>query len=134
MEFLKKADYRQIKNYIWEMKLIGENAPLFWRYVGKVFDSATNVNMIKDREFNKICKALNRLKLSNDMKIFMRMFICDMTVKRIPSIDGELRIGHIFSQKALDMAIDDEMRKELSPSLFYKQKNILVTRGRRRNL
>ena len=101
------------------------------RYVGKVLDSATNVNMINDREFNKICKVLNRLKLSNDMKIFMRMFICDMTVKRIPSIDGELRIGHLFSEKALDMIKDEEMKKELLPNPFYKQKNILVARGRR---
>lgn len=86
--------------------------------------------LINDRQFKKICKSLNRLKLSHDMEIFMNMWIIRMQVERIPKLENEMVIGHIFSQKALDMATDDEMRKELSPEPFFLCKNIFVPRGR----
>ena len=129
-EFRKRENYFQLINHVKEMRILGENDPLFMRYVGKIYSSAVDKELINDKQFKKICKSLNRIKLSHDMKIFMKMWIIRMQIERIPKLENEMKIGHIFSQKALDMAIDDEMRKEISPDPFFLCKNILVPRGR----
>lgn len=128
-EFRKKEGYFQLIDHVREMRILGENNPLFMRYVGKIYSSAIDRELINDRHFKKICKSINRLKLSNDMKIFMDMWIIRVQIERIPKLENEMVIGHIFSQKALDMATDD-MRKELLPDPFFLCKNIVVARGR----
>lgn len=50
---------------------------------------------------------------------------------RIKPIDGELRIGHIFSEDTLNAIEDEKMKESLSLDAFYESKNILVTRGQR---
>lgn len=132
-EFRKREGYFQLIDHVKEMRILGENDPLFMRYVGKIYSSAIDKELINDRQFKKICKSLNRLKLSHDMEIFMNMWIIRMQVERIPKLENEMVIGHIFSQKARDMATDDEMRKELSPDPFFLCKNIFVPRGREKS-
>lgn len=127
----KKEDYSQIKYYISEMKKLDENEALFLRYAGKVYYASIDCENVDDRHFQKICKSLKKLKLGNAMKTFMEVFVCKMMMERIKPIDGELRIGHIFSEDTLNAIEDEKMKESLSLDAFYESKNILVTRGQR---
>ena len=145
MKFFKKESYKEIKFYLRQILILNENDILFTRYLGKIYNSSTNVDIITNKDFSKIKKKLNFVikfkNLSYEMKITLKLMILKMEYERIPKLKNEFKIGNFISDETIknylknnNINCEDNEKiykfvKKFSADPFYKKKNIFIGKG-----
>lgn len=121
-------DYSRILFYFKELNKLNENDNLFNRYLGKIYYSSINVNIINDKQLKNIFKKFQKLKnrVSEQMKIVIDTIVCKIQYERIPKLKNELKIGHIFSEDTLNCCKNKDIHDDLLPDNFFLSKNILI--------
>lgn len=121
-------DYSRILFYFKELNKLNENDNLFNRYLGKIYYSSINVDIINDKQLKNIFKKFQKLKnrVSEQMKIVIDTIVCKIQYERIPKLKNELKIGHIFSEDTLNYCKNKDIYNDLLPDNFFLSKNILI--------
>lgn len=124
----KTEDYSRILFYFKELNKLNENDNLFNRYLGKIYYSSININIINNKQIKNIFKKFKKLKnkVSDQMKIVIDTIICKIQYERIPKLEKEFQIGHTFSKDTLNYCKNKDIYNELLPDDFFLSKNILI--------